>query len=144
MDGTTGFARASWSSATPTCPGCRGRTRLSLTLSGWSPRLRMPARLPILDGADVVYILRVPGPQIMNVAINIGARLPAHATALGKGATSRDCPSRNWRRTSPPLSFRAWHRRTIVSADALRAELADVRANGWAISDKSRRGPPCH
>jgi IclR family transcriptional regulator, pca regulon regulatory protein len=89
----------------------------------------------ILDGTDVVFILRVPGPQIMNVAINIGARLPAHHTALGKvllaGLSDRDLDK--YFATAVLTSRTA---RTVTSVDALRRELMDVRTMGFATSDQ--------
>ncbi len=38
----------------------------------------------ILDGHDVVYVTRVPGPKLMTIAVNIGSRMPAHATSMGQ------------------------------------------------------------
>jgi IclR family pca regulon transcriptional regulator len=93
------------------------------------------SEVAILDGADVVFILRVPGPQIINVAINIGARLPAHATALGKVLLA-GLPEPELEAYFATAQLQSLAPRTIVSADALRAELAAVRANGWAISDQ--------
>jgi IclR family transcriptional regulator, pca regulon regulatory protein len=89
----------------------------------------------ILDGTDVVFILRVPGPQIMNVAINIGARLPAHYTALGKvllaGLSDRDLD-----KYFATAELTSKTPRTITSVDALRREVMDVRAMGFATCDQ--------
>src|SRR5918911_2427201 len=38
----------------------------------------------VLDGADVVYVARVPTRQIMRVTINVGTRCPAYATSMGR------------------------------------------------------------
>lgn len=89
----------------------------------------------ILDGSDVVFILRVPGPQIMSVAINIGARLPAHVTALGKVLLA-GLPPEELEEYFATTKLERLAPRTIVSPDALRAEIEDARANGWAISDQ--------
>jgi len=45
---------------------------------GWS------AHLGILDGADVVYLLRAPTRRGLASIVHIGSRLPAHATAMGR------------------------------------------------------------
>jgi len=42
------------------------------------------ASAAVLDGADIVYVARVPTRRIMNVRITIGSRFPAYATALGR------------------------------------------------------------
>jgi IclR family transcriptional regulator, pca regulon regulatory protein len=89
----------------------------------------------ILDGEDVVFILRVPGPQIMNVAVNIGSRLPANALALGKVLLA-GLPEDELERYLETAQLPGLTPRTIVNRDILRAEIADVRANGWAIGDQ--------
>ena len=38
----------------------------------------------VLDGEDIVYVVRVPSTAVVTVAINVGARMPAHATSMGK------------------------------------------------------------
>jgi IclR family transcriptional regulator, pca regulon regulatory protein len=38
----------------------------------------------VLDGVDVIYVARIPGRRIMSVSLNIGARLPAFCTSLGR------------------------------------------------------------
>ena len=89
----------------------------------------------ILDGTDVVFILRVPGPQLVNVAINIGARLPAHVTALGKVLLAGLSPEAledyfavaKLEQVAP---------RSIVDPDVLRREIDAARTNGWAICDQ--------
>jgi IclR family pca regulon transcriptional regulator len=89
----------------------------------------------ILDGTDVAFVLRVPGPQLINFSINVGTRLPAHALAPGKVLLAAlSSPELEDYLATAPLQART--RRTIISADGLRAELRDVRENGWAIGDQ--------
>lgn len=38
----------------------------------------------ILSGEDVVYVARVPGRRILSVSLDIGTRLPAYCTAMGR------------------------------------------------------------
>ncbi|QPM92243.1 IclR family transcriptional regulator [Pseudooceanicola algae] len=45
---------------------------------GWS------AHLGVLDGASVLYVLRVPGPQRDSSIVQVGSRLPARATTMGR------------------------------------------------------------
>jgi IclR family transcriptional regulator, pca regulon regulatory protein len=89
----------------------------------------------ILDGPDVVFVLRVPGPQIVNVAINIGARLPANATALGKVLLAGlSEPMLDEYFATAKLERRTRH--TIVSPSKLRAEIEKARVDGWATCDQ--------
>jgi IclR family pca regulon transcriptional regulator len=38
----------------------------------------------VLSEYDVVYVARVPGERIMTVALNVGTRLPAYCTSMGR------------------------------------------------------------
>lgn len=40
--------------------------------------------MAVLDGAEIVYVQRVPGRRIIDAVIHVGTRLPAHATAMGR------------------------------------------------------------
>lgn len=40
--------------------------------------------LSVLDDTDVVYILRIPVRRILSVSGNVGSRLPAYATSMGR------------------------------------------------------------
>jgi IclR family pca regulon transcriptional regulator len=89
----------------------------------------------ILDGTDVVFILRVPGPQLVNVAINIGARLPAHVTALGKVMLA-GLPPEALDDYFANAELEQLAPRTIVDPKALRKEIDAARENGWAVCDQ--------
>lgn len=43
-----------------------------------------PCNLAIRDGRDVVYVARALAPNSLTGAMNVGARLPAHATLIGR------------------------------------------------------------
>jgi IclR family transcriptional regulator, pca regulon regulatory protein len=89
----------------------------------------------VLDGDEVVYIARVPTRRIMTVAISVGTRFPAYATSMGRVLLA--ARSDEWLDgyfTSTKLRSLTAH--TIADADALRRELARVRAQGWALVDQ--------
>jgi DNA-binding IclR family transcriptional regulator len=46
--------------------------------TGWS------AHLGVLEGRDLVYLLRVPTRQGLASIVHVGSRLPAHATSMGR------------------------------------------------------------
>ena len=88
-----------------------------------------------LDGSDIVYVARVAVPKIVSLAVQIGTRFPALQTSLGKillaALSSAEVdgvlaePSRSgieprWR---PDRAERE-------------AELRQVRARGWALTDE--------
>src|SRR5438105_3263961 len=89
----------------------------------------------VLDGPDIVYVLRIPTHKIMSINLGIGSRLPAHCTSMGRtlladlDAESLDAMLREY----PPMRRTA---RTITDIDALKAELDKVREQGWCIVDQ--------
>lgn len=89
----------------------------------------------ILDRGDIVYVVRVPGPALMTISVNVGARRPAHATALGRVLLAN----------LPPTEFEDYLRkyeltavvpRTVTDPDVLRAELKKVHQDGFALVDQ--------
>jgi IclR family transcriptional regulator, pca regulon regulatory protein len=99
-----------------------------------SRELGESSSLAVLDGADVVYVARVPARRIMSVSITIGTRFPAWATSLGRVLLAdRDATERE-----ALLSAGARHPftpETITDASALAAEIDRVAAQGWALVD---------
>ncbi|PRX99840.1 IclR family transcriptional regulator domain-containing protein [Allonocardiopsis opalescens] len=97
--------------------------------------VRESSSVSVLDGGDVVYIARVPTSRIMTVAINVGTRFPAYATSMGRvllaGLPEEELDAYLERLVPDRLTAR-----TVASASGLRAEVARVRAQGWAIVDQ--------
>jgi DNA-binding IclR family transcriptional regulator len=81
-----------------------------------------------LAGTEVTYLAKRESVHPLRLYSAIGRRLPAHATALGKALLARrdDAAARlSW-----PLPALTPH--TITGREALLAELAAIRARGWA------------
>ena len=38
----------------------------------------------VLDGAEIVYVARVPTKRIMTISLGLGCRLPAYCTSMGR------------------------------------------------------------
>jgi IclR family pca regulon transcriptional regulator len=93
------------------------------------------SEMGMLDGHDVVYVLRVGGPRILTAAISIGARRPAHATALGRVLLTGLSPEEleEYLRT---VQLRKIQDRTLVDRDQLRKELELVSRQGYALVDQ--------
>lgn len=92
------------------------------------------ASAAVLDGAEVVYVARVPVRRIMSVGITVGTRFPAAATSMGRVLlAAASAPVRDEVLERVPLT--ALTPRTLTDPDALRHELDRVRAQGWARVD---------
>jgi len=93
-------------------------------------------QLGILDGTEVTYIARHDGRQPIRLASEIGRRLPASCTAMGKAAmASLDDDELAERvrgiRWLPTMTAKS-HR----TVEALMTDLEQVRARGYAIDDE--------
>ena len=88
-----------------------------------------------LDLPDIVYVARVPTRQIMAISLGVGARLPAHATSMGRVLLA-DLPPEELDEflASSPLERRTVN--TVTDRDRLRAELGQVREQGWSLVDQ--------
>lgn len=91
--------------------------------------------LSVLDGDDIVYVARVPTSRIMTVAINVGTRFPAYATSMGRVLLAGR-PEAEVEAYLARLRFTRLTNRTVAGADALRAELHRVAAEGFSIVDQ--------
>ena len=89
----------------------------------------------VLDGADIVYVARVPTRRIMSVRINIGTRFPAYATSMGRVLLAAFSPEELEAHLTNP-DFESLTSHTITSRATLETELAKVRKQGYAIVDQ--------
>lgn len=53
-------------------------------LSGLCGLVNYPCNLVVRDGRTIIYISKVTPPSVFSSAVNIGTRLPAHATVFGR------------------------------------------------------------
>lgn len=88
-----------------------------------------------LDGSDIVYVARVAVPRLIALRVDIGTRFPATQTSQGKVLLAALPPheltavlAEPSRSGLPPYATR--------SREQLDAELAQVRARGWALADE--------
>ncbi len=82
--------------------------------------------LAVLDGKEALNIAQVDGPAIVGIGNWVGRRTDLHCAANGKvllAFAGTNLP----RRSLPALT-----RRTITSVEILRAQLKQIREQGWA------------
>ena len=91
--------------------------------------------LAMLDGNEIVYLDIAESSRGLRMAAHAGARDAVHSTALGKALLS--CLPIDEARQLLERSDRSpATRRTIVTLDALMAELAVTRERGYSIDDE--------
>lgn len=88
----------------------------------------------VLDGDDIVYVMRVATRRIMSINLRIGTRLPAYATSMGRvllaALSEAELEDYLARTTRPALTSQ-----TRASSEQLLAVVAEARRNGWSLVD---------
>ncbi len=86
----------------------------------------------VLDGDDIVYVLRVPANKIMAISLGPGSRLPAFCTSMGRVLLAGlPIAERRARLARAPLAART--SRTVTDVDQLLDLLERVRRDGHAL-----------
>ncbi|HWC78355.1 MAG TPA: IclR family transcriptional regulator C-terminal domain-containing protein [Pseudonocardiaceae bacterium] len=104
-------------------------------LEALSAEVRESSSVSVLDGSDIVYVARVPVSRIMTVSINVGTRFPAYATSMGHVLLA-DLDAAPFESYVDSVRLEPLTSHTITSPQQLRAELATVRTQGWALVDQ--------
>ena len=95
--------------------------------------------LAVLDGSDVLYVDRVRsfrrGQSKIDLDLRPGSRLPAYCTSLGKLLLA-NLPDSEQRDLFTSMKLTKRGPNTITSKRALRDELDEVRAAGFAVNDE--------
>lgn len=89
----------------------------------------------VLDGTDIVYVLRIPAGRNMSVNLGIGSRLPAYCSAMGRvllagldDAALDEALRRSDLVAHTPL--------TLTDPAGLKQAIAQVKQQGWALVDR--------
>jgi IclR family acetate operon transcriptional repressor len=92
------------------------------------------ANMAFLEGDEVVYVAQVPSAHAMRMFTEVGRRVPAHCTGVGKALLSQ-LPDAEvldlLKRTGMPAKTP----RTFTDPQALLSQLIEIRAQGWAVDD---------
>ena len=106
--------------------------RSGLTRAGARRFLLTLQTLASVDGSDIVYVMRVHTHKIVSLNLNVGTRLPAYCTSLGRVllAGLDDAEVKN-RLGSSSLSAKTRH--TVTDPAEVLARVQQVRRQGWAL-----------
>ena len=86
----------------------------------------------VLEGGDIVYVLRVPTHKIMSINLGIGSRLPAYCTSMGRTLLAGLAPDElDERIAAMTLTARTPH--TETDPQRLKGLIAQVRRQGWSL-----------
>jgi DNA-binding IclR family transcriptional regulator len=92
-------------------------------------------QLAILDGIENVYLAKVDCTHPVRLQSEVGKRLHAHATGLGKAVLAH-LPEDQLQSLLADRELPSFTTNTISEMPALRDELAAIRAEGYAVDDQ--------
>lgn len=100
-----------------------------------SDQIGQSCSVSILDEGEIVYVARAAQRRVMSIGLMPGSRLPAHCTSMGRVllAALSEAEARA-RVEASDLSPRTRFSRTDPAE--ILAEIARVRAQGWALVDQ--------
>src|SRR5215212_5174015 len=91
--------------------------------------------MTVLDGDEIVYVVRAATQRIISVGLAVGSRLPAYCTSMGRvllAFSSDDDLDAYLQR----VRLTRQTPRTITEQAVLRRKLQRVRSDGYAIVDQ--------
>jgi IclR family transcriptional regulator, acetate operon repressor len=92
------------------------------------------SNMAVLDSEQIVYVAQVPSQHSMRMFTEVGRRVDAHATAVGK-AIMATMPPEAVTQLLSRTTMQPKTERTIISVEAMQEELARIRQQGYAVDD---------
>ena len=86
----------------------------------------------VLEGTDIVYVLRVSTRKIMSITLGAGSRLPAYCTSMGRVLLA-GLPEEEALACLKASSLAPLTRHTATDLDTLRQKIAQARRQGWCL-----------
>ena len=102
-----------------------------------SDEVRESSSLATLDGGEIVYVARVPASRMMTITFNVGSRLPAYPTSMGRVLLAA-LPAAELESYLDRTELKRLTDHTIIDRAKLQAELARVAEQGFALVDGER------
>jgi IclR family transcriptional regulator, pca regulon regulatory protein len=111
------------------------REKAAPFLAAANRRTEETVNLTVLDGEEVVYVLRYPSRHVVSVNLSVGSRLPAYCTAPGRAILAHLEEEEVERIIGSSQRLRRT-RFTVTQKAALRKILKEVHASGFCISNQ--------
>jgi DNA-binding IclR family transcriptional regulator len=93
------------------------------------------AHLAVLDDGEVLYIDKVESTHSLRMPSQVGRRLPAHCTGVGKALLAH-LPAVDVASIMTRRGMARFTHHTITNLGALQADLTEVRRRGYSIDDE--------
>lgn len=94
--------------------------------------VRESSSAAVLDGLDIVYVLRVPTHKIMRTNLGVGSRLPACWTSMGRVLLAA-LPDDELQQRLEAHPLQRWTEHTATDVPTLLARIRQARQQGWCL-----------
>jgi len=86
--------------------------------------------MSVLDGLDIVYVIRIPTRRIMKISLGVGTRLPAWATSMGRVLLGglEEAELDQYLAKIHPTSLTEY---TVTDKKQLKKIIQDTKKQGW-------------
>jgi DNA-binding IclR family transcriptional regulator len=118
------------------------RQQVAPLLRKLAAETNITAHLAVLATDEAVYIDRAEAAGAIRLTTYVGCRRPLHSTGIGKALLAW-LPEGEVDRIIASRGLTAFTPRTVGSPAALKAELAQVRANGYGVSIEENEAGVC-
>jgi IclR family pca regulon transcriptional regulator len=98
-------------------------------------RVQETVNMAVLDGVDVVYLVRLLNSDLVALRLGVGSRVPAYATSLGRSILAF-LPEPQSSAILDRSELHALTRWTLATREAIEDDLAAIRRNGYAYNDQ--------
>lgn len=106
--------------------------RAEPVMEGLAATVKESCSAAVLEGDDIVYVLRVATRKIMSIGLGVGSRLPAACTSMGRmllaSLPDEDVQARLGKKPLP-----AHTRHTLTDPEAVLAKIRQARKQGWCL-----------
>ncbi len=109
--------------------------RITADVLNLSSRLNEPCSVSVLEGLNIVFVIRDQKRRIFSTRLAVGDKLPAHCSSAGKVLLASLEPDVLSQRLAASGPLPARTKNSITDPDALERELRNVRRSGWARAD---------
>lgn len=91
--------------------------------------------MSVLDGTDVVYVMRAPTKRLLKSFVSVGTRIPAHLVSMGRIQLAM-LPDKELEVYLSNADFTQYTPKTVADSDELRRAILADREKGYSIVDR--------
>lgn len=112
------------------------RSTIQEHLERITAELSESSSLAVLDGQEVVYVVRSSAPhRLMAITLSVGTRLPAAYTSMGRVLLAQlpECELDRWLET---VRLEAFSPQSVIRVEELKQRILEAREKGYSIVDQ--------